>query len=646
MTTIKNIENLLGITLEEERLGNDSDPKQKNTYYGKEGHVDSLRLDDIDIDNLTALFAITGELRHLTIVNSSIPNFSDLLEFVPYYLTLDGVTIKGNDCNTLGKLPGHLKLHNMQLDAKSLNCFAKSKFGGFRQVEFHNCHLDNIQYIRTIPQISYLILDTITFTYEPLEVVTRSGLYRMSVYNSTFDQVSFLPYKKELSYIEFGNCNIGSFAGLEEFPELEGITISSDTQVKDKTILPNKNRRNINCNVLRVKKPFDMEQVLPLKKYITRLYLDNFRGDELPHLKKFKRIRHLEFSGGKVNLQAFLPLASQIKSINFNGANFFNHACLAQFKNITSFHLRNFSRGEKALQSFERIVALKHQLKELEIYDVQKIKDAHLLEDFIALESLNLNEIPTKDVQHVFQLKHLKKLQLCVDYKKDMVLNLEQLPNLEYLILDTDMRFKGLEQLHKLKSLQLGSDRETKIDINSLPRIESLERLNITNYSQEINHLHQFKNLKCLRIKGCNSLKLKTMKKLEVLDLDNSSINDFDNFETQPRLKKLNLSASNGDIVLKGISKFPNLEVLDLMETNIKDISDLEPLKKLEYLDLYYTSISDVTVINTLPNMKEVNLATYSKENLENQLDRPEIAVYVGRPQLYLRVWEEDEFGI
>lgn len=534
----------------------------------------------------------------------------------------------------------------MHLDVKALSCFAKSKFGRLRQVEFHNCHLDNIQYISTIPQISNLILDTITFSYEPLEVETRSGIYRMSVYNSTFDQVSFLPYKKERSYIEFGNCKIGSLAGLEEFPELDGITISSDTQVNDKTILPNKNRRNINCNVFRVKRPFDLEQVLPLKMYITHLYLDNFRGDELPHLKKFKRITHLEFSGGKVNLQAFLPLASQIKSINFDCASFFNHECLAQFKNITSFHLKNFSRGEKALLTFERLLPMKNQLKELEIYDVRKINNAHLLEEFKALESLKLNEIPTKDVQHVFQLKHLKKLQLCVDYKKDMVLNLEQLPNLEYLILDTDMRFIGLEQLHKLKSLQLGSDRETKIDINSLPTIESLERLNITNYSQEINHLHQFKNLKYLRIKGCQSLKLKTMKKLEVLDLDNSSIIDFSNFETQPRLKKLNLSNSQGDIVLKGISKFPNLEVLDLMDTHIKDISDLEPLKKLEYLDLYYTYVSDVTVINTLPNMKEVNLATLSKIDLESQLDRSEIGIYVGRPQMYLSVWAEDEFGI
>jgi Leucine-rich repeat (LRR) protein len=136
------------------------------------------------------------------------------------------------------------------------------------------------------------------------------------------------------------------------------------------------------------------------------------------------------------------------------------------------------------------------------------------------------------------------------------------------------------------------------------------------------------------------------MKKLEVLDLDNSAINDFRKFGKQPRLKKLDLSSQYNNINLKGLYKFPNLRVLDLMETYITDISDLEPLKKLEYLDLYATSVSDVRMINTLSNLKEVNLATNSKVDLESQLDRPEIAVYVGLPTMWLSVWEKDEFGI
>ncbi|NOQ73413.1 MAG: hypothetical protein GQ574_15515 [Crocinitomix sp.] len=61
---------------------------------------------------------------------------------------------------------------------------------------------------------------------------------------------------------------------------------------------------------------------------------------------------------------------------------------------------------------------------------------------------------------------------------------------------------------------------------------------------------------------------------------------------------------------------------------------------------MYYTEVSDVRVLNTLPNLKGVNLATYTNHNLEEQLDKPEIAVYCGLPSRYLYIWERDEFEI
>lgn len=649
MTTLRKIEQLLGIKFPSEKGGKPADPNQKSSYSGTEDHINRLHLEGITVKDLSALFAYTGDLSSLTLKNTTIPNFSHLLAFNAYYMTLDGVTIKSNDCKTKGKLPGHLKLLNMHVDAKALRCFEKSNVGGFRQVEFHHCHIDNSQYISWIPQISYLILDTITLSYKPLKKEPKSRIYRMSLHNSKLDDLSSLPFKRSLGHIEFRTCQIGSLSGLEEFSKLGGISMSTDTKVKDKRILKNKKGRSIHCNLYKAKKPFGLEQLLPLKKYISSLDLSGFKADSLPHLKKFKRVRHLSFSRGNVNLEVFLPIAQQIKSISFYRTAFSNHACFDQFKNLTSFELTNYSKGKKQLQSFERILPLKNQLKELEIYDTKRIKDAHLLEKFKALESLKLKrDIPIKDAEHVLRLQKLKKLLLSVDYKKKVVLNLEKLTQLEYLRLDTDIRFKGFEQLHQLKSLQLGSDfSESEIDINALPRMEGLERLNITNYSQKIKDLSQFPNLKYLRIKGCQKLRLKTMKRLEVLDLDNSAITDFRKFEKQPKLKKLDLSSQyNDDIDLKGLSKFPNLRVLNLMETYIKDISALEPLKKLEYLDLYYSSLSDVRVINTLPNMKKVNLATSSNVDLESQLDRPEIAVYVGLPTIWLSIWEKDEFGI
>ncbi|MCC7453575.1 MAG: hypothetical protein IT222_05370 [Crocinitomix sp.] len=198
-----------------------------------------------------------------------------------------------------------------------------------------------------------------------------------------------------------------------------------------------------------------------------------------------------------------------------------------------------------------------------------------------------------------------------------------------------------------MKSLKIeGGDKESTININSLPKMPSLQRLNVTNYKRKIKDLQQFPNLKYLRLKGCPELTLSTLKGLKVLDLENAGITNFSTISTLPRLEKLDLSSAYSGLNLEGIGKFPNLKVLSLMESDIKDISPIESLKKLEYLDLYYTPVTDVQVLNTLPKMKEANLATFSKTNLEEQLDKPEIAVYCGLPMIYLRIWEKDEFEI
>lgn len=80
----------------------------------------------------------------------------------------------------------------------------------------------------------------------------------------------------------------------------------------------------------------------------------------------------------------------------------------------------------------------------------------------------------------------------------------------------------------------------------------------------------------------------------------------------------------------------------------VDDISGLESLKKLERLDLLSTKVTDVRVLNSLPNLKEANLAVrdYYKLNLEAQLNHPEIVISCGLPMINLRIWKEDKFRI
>lgn len=646
METIQQIEKILGIQLAKKSFGKLYDPNQKNTYSGGKESPKSLRLDDVRIDDFSKLLPHLKELRTLELKNSTIPNFSELLNLSCFDITLNNVVFQNNNCGTKGKVPGHLKLSNMKFDAAVLRCFKKTNIKGFVQVEFRKCHIDNIQHINDIVPLSLLILDEITFTHQPT-ATTKKETGRLSIYNSNFKDVSFLPFQDSLGNVEFENCKIGSIAGLTKFPKLKSISIDSDTIIKDKSVQKNDSNRKINCYFTQGKEPMDLRMVRSLSQYIHGLYFDNYKEKTINFIGEFKKINHLSFNKSKVYIDAFLPIAKQLKSISFTKSKIKRSNYFKYFKNLSRFEINNYDEENLGLRSFEKILPLKKQLKVLKICDFEKIKAPQLIKEFKALESLKIAyEIPVKTAKYILTLKNLKKLSLSVNYKK-CSLSLEKLKKLEFLILEADINFTGFEQLKKLKSLKIGNSlSSTKMDINAFPKMENLKRLNYINYNQKIKGLKQFPNLEFLRLKGSPKIRLGKHDKLKVLDVENSSIKSFKGFKALPNLKRLDSSSLYNSFNLKGLHKFPNLKSLSLMESEVDDIAHLAPLKKLEYLDLSGTSISDIHILNTLPKLKGVNLATYSNENLEEQLDNPKIAVYCGRPSAYLWIWEKDEFGI
>ncbi|MFT5822613.1 MAG: hypothetical protein ACI8ZM_003869 [Crocinitomix sp.] len=646
MKAIRKLEKILGVKLEAKRFGDSYDPNQKNTYSMRNEQISRLRLDDLIIADFSKLFPYLKELSTLKIKNSTIPNFAELLNLNCYDLELNNVVFKNNNCDTKGKVPGHLKFTKMKFDASCLRCFKKSNVKGFVQVEFRKCHIDNIQHINDIEPVSLLIFDKITFTHQPKKTAKKST-WRLSIYNSNLKDVTFLPFSDSLGAIEFRNCQIGSIAGLTKFPRLGAITIDSDSKIEDKTIQDNNENKKITCVLNQGKRPLDVRMVSSLQKYIHELQLDNYTEKTIDFIEEFKCVKHLLFSESKVYVNAFIAIAAQIERISFTNSIIKKSKYFGSFKNLNNFYVQNYGENDTRFNSFEKILPLKNQLKVLDIYDSNKIKSPHLIAEFKALESLKIAYgIPVKTAEYILTLKNLKKLSLEVNYKK-RTLDLGNLKKIEFLILETGVNFKGFEKLKKLKSLKIGGDMsEPSIDINSLPKLKNLKRLNITSYNCKIKRLEQFPNLEYLRIKGCPQLKLTRLKKLKVLDLFNSKIENFSTFKKLPNLKKLDLSSVYTELDLEGLHKFPNLKVLTLAESDVSDIKHLEPLKKLQFLDLYYTRVSDVRVLNTLPNLKEVNLATYTNHNLEEQLDKPEIAVYCGLPSVYISIWRKDEFEI
>lgn len=646
MNAIQQIEEILGIKLEKKRYGKSYDPNQKNTYSLRREHIESLRLDNVVIDDFATLLPHLEKLSHLKINDSTIQNFSELLSLRYADLRLNKVIFKNNDCDITGALPRHLIFSNMQLDAVCLRGITKNNVEGFRQTEFKNCHIDNIQEIDNLDQISLLIFDNITFTHQPKEA-SKKATRRLMIHNTNFADVAFLPFSDSIENIEFENCQIGSIAGLTRFPKLDEIRIDSDTTIEDKSSPENPFQNEITCIITQGKRPLDLREIISLKDAIYTLHLHNYEERSIDFIGEFKNVKHLSFYESKAYIDAFLPIAKQIETISFTQSIIKKYNYFGYFKNLVSLESTNYDEDNRGLSTFKKIRPLKRQLKVLEIYDHQKIHASHLIKEFTALESLKIAyEVPVQTAEYILTLQNLKKLSLSIE-EKDYTLSLEKLKKLEFLILEADNDFVGFEHLTQLKSLKIGDSISTPvIDVNALPRMESLQRLNLVSYDYEIKGLAQFPNLEALRLKGAPKVQLGKLEKLKVLSLENSSIEGFSTFEELPSLEKLDLSSIYNKLNLEGFHKFRNLQYLTFLESEVDDISHLEPLKKLEYLDLYCTAVSDVQVLNTLPNLKEVNLAVLGSKNLEKQLEKPEIAIYCGLPAICIWIWEEDEFGV
>ncbi|MCQ4141556.1 leucine-rich repeat domain-containing protein [Chryseobacterium sp. EO14] len=618
--------------------------------YLKYNLLKYLHLKDVDIEDFSKFLPYLVKVTKVKLTNCTIANFSELLKIESCSsFTLDNVTFRNNECNVTRGFPYEIRFSNMTFDAGCFNSFHISSSGkGYKHLFINNCHIDNIQEISNIKGLYSLHLDSITFTYNPTKVKEKS-IYMIHIFNSKFEDISFIPFKKSVTDIEFRNCKIGSFKGISEFEKLEEIKMNTDTVVENREALENPFNKQITCQFIKAEKPFCLKNAVSLRNYINELSFTYFKVKKVKDLEKFEMVKTLSFDKSEFYVDAFLPIANQIQKVKMRDSEIKKHNYLSYYNNLKSFELRCILKEVNAVKNFTKLIPLRKQLQELSLYKSEDRRAGYSIEKFTALESLKIsNEISVKTAESILTLKKLRKLEVMIEKTKKTI-HIGRLKKLEFLNLwsASNIHYKGFEHLKKLKSLSICSPK--KVDINTFPEIKSLKRLSFScDKSVAVKGLDQFPNLKFLQLKGIKKVQLKTMKKLKVLDLDNSQIKNFSSFKTLPSLEKLDLSSLQNKIDLKEIWKFPNLKWLTLLENyDLDDISGLEPLKKLERLDLFQTNVTDVKVLNTLPNLKEVNLAVKNyKLDLKAQLDRPEIAAYYALPSVMFFIWKEDEFGI
>ena len=632
---IQKIEEILGIKPED---------------YLKYNLLQYLHLKDVDIEDFSKFLPYLVKVTKVKLTNCTIANFSELLKIERCSsFTLDNVTFRNNECNVTTGFPYEIRFSNMSFDAGCFNSFHISSSGkGHKHLFITNCHIDNIQEISTIKGLYSLHLDNITFTCNPTKVKEKS-IYMIHIFNSKFEDISFIPFKKSVTDIEFKNCRIGSFKGISEFEKLEEIKMTTDTVVENRDELENPFNKEITCHFIKAEKPFRLKNAVSLRNYINELSLTNFKVKKIKDLENFEMVKTLSFDKSEFYVDAFLPISNQIQKVKMRDSEIKKHNYFRSFVNLKSFESSCFSREGKEIKNFSKLLPLKDQLTSLDFYEddeIDKKAPDYPISQFTSLETLQLGyEISAKTGRSIMKLKKLRKLDISIA-KTKYIFDLGHLKKLEFLIFNSRTEFIGFENLKRLKSLQIINDK--KFDLRTLPQMESLKRLKLSGNKHDMKGFSRFPNLEFLSLQRSGKVHLKPLKKLKVLDLYNSNITDFSSFGNMPFLEKLDLSCIQNNIDLKEMYKFPNLKWLGFLESEEPDdISGLEPLKKLERLDLFQTNVTDVKVLNTLPNLKEVNLAVKNyKLNLKAQLDRPEIAAYYALPSVMFFIWKEDEFGI
>ena len=685
MDKLKNIEKALGIQFEK----HDYNKEQTNTYEYLEHYkrVTTLTIQNVHIDNLNLFLHLVKEVSRLTFINCTIEDISDLIKFeILREFTLDNVTIGNIDtlynnktCTTAydGNLK-HINIKNMTIDHVAvLQPIAKK----IDHIFITDCIIHNFYEINLFPNLYDLRLNGVTIEQSENDIIHKANpdrnFIRICLRDMTFDTIDmFLPISENVQHIDLSKCTINTIRNIHQFSKLERLDMDSGTIIKDQVLSKDKATAfTINYCMLGEERSYpkakvNLQNLASIAHYIKNLQFHQYVPDDMTFLQHFTQLRTLDFEYSTVTISNFIPIAPQIKELYFSQSELKEAAQLKAFTQLEKITFYT-NPHEKGLIDLEKLLPLKHQLKKLKI-DEDEVKNISCIKEFTALESLDITVTSIAQVKSILAFKTLKRLRLFIDLEPEpedtIAIDVSGLTDLETLELWCyfSVELIGIARLQKLKNFTLyGNLKNTRLDtlqnlkylrldedtdINEIRAIKSLKTL-VLEASEEskIGTLEQFPNLENVYISGTSKINLGKLHKLKVLKIQwNFNFADTMCFDQVPNLEKLDLSMCNITHV-NNLEKLTNLKILDLSENEIiENIDGLKNLKKLEQLNLYSNKISDIKVLNTLPQLSEVNLASngLDKKAFLQQLDKPEIAIFYGLPYIPFRIWKTQYFEL
>ena len=301
-----------------------------------------------------------------------------------------------------------------------------------------------------------------------------------------------------------------------------------------------------------------------------------------------------------INSISTLKLTNQIEDYSILYKKYMNIPCLdieiekngkndESLKQYISDHTNTKNLKIKSFKFFSfKFITKLVNLKELYLRNIEEkiltFKGIYL-NNCVNLEKLSVIYYKITDLDF---LNHTKKLRH-IDFSKSSILNLDKIENINFSSIRTFKIEKDIEQMMPL--------------LKKMDGIKSLKCcLNKDNYKED-----SFVDIKDM-MKNLNTLKIYSLKSFGLFDFI-SSLN----------IKELDLNCCLiEEKFLSTLSKFKNLSKLKLGFTHIKNLSFLENLTNLLELNLdYSTDIEDFNYIGKLTNLKCLSLMNCELNNIQ-----------------------------
>lgn len=233
----------------------------------------------------------------------------------------------------------------------------------------------------------------------------------------------------------------------------------------------------------------------------------------------------------------------------------------------------------------------KHSIDQVEINDFE-YTDLNFLQECPSIEILSIHNHFLKDLNGIYNLTKLRVLAINETTTK-VEFRLNELKNLEELYGTLPQKTVGINELKRIKKVELWGYKPKSRNLNEFSSLKSLKELNIT--QSRIDALDGIEGLLSLKKLGLYHLRtivditaLEEVKApITELSLENcKSIGDFQPIHNLKGLESLKILACGELPSLSFVSKLTKLKSLVFADTNILD-GNLTVCDGIEYV--YYT---------------------------------------------------------